>query len=48
MKPDIQSRFAILTLKKQVLSEQLRKVQEGLKAVARELDETLRKKAGEK
>ena len=46
MKPDLQSRFEILTLKKRVLSEQLRKNLEELKAVARELDEFNRQKAG--
>ena len=46
MKPDLQSRFEILTLKKRVLSEQLRKNLKELKAVARELDECNRQKAG--
>jgi hypothetical protein len=48
MKPDLQSRFAVLSWKKKLLSKQLAQIQDELKQVAYELDETLRKKAGGK
>jgi hypothetical protein len=48
VKPDLQSRFAVLSWKKKMLSKQLAQIQAELKQVAYELDEALRKKAGTK
>jgi uncharacterized protein YydD (DUF2326 family) len=48
MKPDLQSKFSILSWRKKFLSDELAAIQKELKQVAAELDEYLRKKAGAK